>query len=170
MGRINIGHKDKSLAVMVEPSASAEVIYVDRPVDRLVEIDRIVEVIVDRPVEQMIHVERLVEAPAQIIEKIVHVDNPELLKRVEAAEYASIQKDLDYSKLKENLDFALEERETDVRSLVRSRSQHIISLKHKDSLMKKLRDERKKSKKLALQMKMVVAASVVLSLIALMWH
>ena len=67
----------------MEESVQKEIIYVDRPVDRIVEIikeiERKVEVPVEKIVEKIVQVEKRVEVPVEkIIERIVEVE-----KRIE---------------------------------------------------------------------------------------
>lgn len=156
MGKVTMGPKDSTAPAR---KIAPEVVYVEveTPVHTHTITERIVEVMVDRPVETTIEKLIMSEPEIQVVEKLVLVQDPELLKKLEAAEYSVIQKDLDYKKM---LDFSLEERETDIKALVRARSQYMVVRRQRSKLVSKWYSEKVQRIKSEKKFKITLAVAI----------
>ncbi len=160
MGRIRIGRSDIDLDTQSEES---RVVYVDRPVEVLVE--KLVEVEVEKIVHDTVYTHSVIEqAPEiQVVEvvKVEYVQDPELLKKLEEAEYTLIQKELDY---KRSSDLIVDEINSSNTALLKSRSQHMTLRKQRSLLVDRLRKEKQKR---VSQMKLAMGVGGILSLVIL---
>lgn len=148
MGKVTISRQSEATII---PNKE-DVIYIDRPVEviveKLIEVDKIIHIPVEKEVEVI---------------KYITTKDEQLSKRLEQLEYQLIQKDLDLKHLVSKLD---EEKNLNDRVLIGVKHQLMIDRKRKLSLIKNLKKKHLQNKKLQKQMKLAIGASVVLTLLS----